>query len=152
MSFANWKPLIWSKYIQTELPKFTVFEKDCDYKYQGDVEKGKTVKISGAARPTIGNYTGASIGSPETPADTSVYLLIDQAKYFNIAVDDVDKAQAIPGIMETYINEGIRAQAETRDTYLATLMAQNYGTLSSSTSVSSKSTAKAAIDLALVTL
>ena len=32
MSYANFKPTIWSKYIQHELDKLTVFKGDCDYK------------------------------------------------------------------------------------------------------------------------
>ena len=37
-------------------------------------KKGERVKILGVGAPTIGSYTGASIGAPETVADQSTYL------------------------------------------------------------------------------
>ena len=45
MSYANFKPVVWSKYIQHELPKFTVYKQDCDYKFEGEAGQGKRVKI-----------------------------------------------------------------------------------------------------------
>ena len=30
MAYTNFKPTIWSKHIQHELPKFTVFEQGCN--------------------------------------------------------------------------------------------------------------------------
>lgn len=55
MSYANFKPVVWSKYIQHELPKFTVFKQDCDFKFEGDAGQGKRVKILNVGRPTIKN-------------------------------------------------------------------------------------------------
>ena len=49
MSYANFKPTVWSKYIQHELPKFTVFKQDCDYKFEGEAGQGKRVKKIGRA-------------------------------------------------------------------------------------------------------
>ena len=49
MAYANFKPLVWSKKIQHDLPKFTVFENDCDYQFSGEAGKGKTVKNSGCS-------------------------------------------------------------------------------------------------------
>lgn len=151
MSYANFKPLVWSRHIQLELPKFTVFEQDCDYKFKGEAKIGRTVKILGVARPTIGNYTGADIGAPETVPDSSVLMPIDQAKYFNFMVDDVDEAQSIDGLMKALMEESTRAMAEERDTYIASLV-KDAGTISASTSINSKTSAKAAIDLGLVAL
>ena len=90
MAYGNFKPIIWSKYIEHELKKQTVFKEDCDYRFEGEAGKGKTVKILGVGKPTIGDYKGADIGAPETVPDGSVTLMIDKAKYFNFQVDDVD--------------------------------------------------------------
>lgn len=149
MSYANFKPLIWSKHIQHELPKFTVFEQDCDYQFSGEAGEGKTVKILGVARPTIGTYTGADIGAPETVPDSSVILPIDQAKFFNFMVDDVDEAQSIEGLMPALMTESTRAMAEQRDTYLAGLAALGAGAFSTSTAVTTKANAKTLIDGAI---
>jgi hypothetical protein len=152
MSYNNFKPLVWSKQIQHELPKFTVFEQDCDFSFQGEVGKGKTVKILGVARPTIGNYTGAPIGPPETIPDSSVMLTIDQAKFFNFMVDDVDKAQAIDGLMPALMEESTRAMAEVRDSYIAGLCLDGAGKVSASAAIGTKAAAKSAIDAGLVWL
>ena len=45
MSYANFKPVVWSKYIEHELPKFTVYKQDCDYKFENEAGQGKRVKI-----------------------------------------------------------------------------------------------------------
>lgn len=151
MAYENFKPTIWSNKIQHELPKFTVFEQDCDYRFQGEVGKGKTVKILGVTRPTIGEYTGQDIGAPETLPDTSMLLPIDQSPYFNFMVDDVDEAQSIPGVMEAYMEEATRAMAEKRDSFIAAL-AKDADNISASTAVTSKATAKSAFDKAIVQL
>lgn len=152
MAYANFKPLIWSKHIQHSLKKFTIFEGDCDYKFSGEAGRGKTVKILGVARPTIGNYTGADIGAPETVPDSSVLLPIDQYKFFNFMVDDVDEAQSIDGLMSALMEESTRAMAETRDTYIAQLAALGAGTSSGSTEIKTAAGAKTAIDAGLVKL
>lgn len=152
MSYENFKPTIWSKYIQTELPKFTLLKQDCDYKFEGEVGQGKRVKILGIARPTIKTYAKTDIDEAEDVNDTSIYLDIDQWKYFNYGIDDIDKAQSVDGIMETLMEETNRAIAEDQDTFIANLVKTGAGAYSSTTSVSSKATAKAAIDLGLVTL
>ena len=63
MAYENFKPTVWSTKIQMEMPKFTVFENECSYQFEGEVKKGRSVKIIGVGRPTIGDYTGQSIGT-----------------------------------------------------------------------------------------
>ena len=66
MSYANFKPTVWSKYIQHELPKFTVFKQDCDYKFEGEAGQGKRVKILNVGRPTVKKYKpGKPIDEPD---------------------------------------------------------------------------------------
>lgn len=146
MSYANFKPVVWSKHIQHELEKFTVFKEDCDYKFQGEVGHGKRVKILGVGRPTIGDYTGAKIGAPEIVPDTSVYLDINQAKFFNFGVDDVDKAQAQEGLMAALMDESARALAENTDTFLAKEIAMGAGKKSTALTVTTPEEAKKAVD------
>ncbi len=125
MAYTNFKETIWSKYIEHELPKLTVFENDCDYRFKGEVGKGKTVKILGVERPTIGNYTGSDIGTPNTVSDSVLELKIDQAKFFNFMVDDIDEAQSKEGLMQALMEESNRAMAEERDKFIAKECATN---------------------------
>jgi len=152
MAYENFKPKVWSARIQLELPKFTVFENECNYQFDGEVKKGRSVKILGVGRPTIGDYTGDSIGTPEVIPDTAILMPIDQAKYFNFMVDDVDAAQAADGQMDALLEGSIRALAEERDKYIARLCAQDCGASSGSLAITDKLSVKAAVDSALVQL
>ena len=49
MSYANFKPTVWSKYIQHELPKFTVFKQDCDFKFEEEAGQGKCKTSRGSS-------------------------------------------------------------------------------------------------------
>ena len=153
MSYENFKPTIWSKYIQDQLPKFTVFKNDCDFKFEGEAGKGKKVKILGVSRPTIRTYVpGTDIAAPETPADSSVYLDINQYDYFNYGVDDIDKAQSVDGLMSALSLEATRALAEKEDAYIAEQLGTSAGYKSTSTLITTTEQAKAAIDALFVQL
>ena len=147
MSYANFKPVIWSKHIQHELPKFTVFKQDCDFKFEGEAKQGKRVKILGVGRPTIKDYKpGKDIDAPETVEDASTYLDIDQFKYFNYGMDDIDKAQATEGLMSALQEETTRALAEVEDIYCAKQIAVNAGYKTLSTLVTTEEEAKKAAE------
>jgi len=154
MAYSNFKPTIWSKYVQHELEKITVLQQLCNTKFQGEVGMGKKVKIIGVGRPTVGTYVpGTDISSAETPADNSIFLDIDQYKYTHFIVDDVDRAQSMDGLMQAYMEESTRALAQNRDSYIAGLAASlTGGGVSASTSANSPAKARAAIDTALGTL
>lgn len=152
MAFTNFKPIIWSKHIQHELAKYTVFEDGCNYTFKGDVGRGKTVNILGVAAPTIGDYNGTDIGAPETQEGIKQTLLIDQAKYFNYMIDDVDEAQAMDGIMDALMVETTRKMAAVRDQFIAKTIAEATGCGEVTQAITSKATAKSAVDKALTTL
>ena len=151
MAYTNFKQTFWSKHIQHELEKAAILAEFCNKEFTGEAKHGNQVKILGVGRPSIGNYTGASIGDPEEVSDSSVMLLIDKAKYFNFAVDDVDKAQTVPGLMEGLMEEATIAMGLEIDSFIAGL-AVNAGTVSSSTQINSAATAKTAIDAGIVAL
>lgn len=152
MAYANFKPTVWSKYIQHELSKMTVLQEDCNTCFEGEIGLGKTVKIIGVSRPNVGTYVpGSDIDSAETPADSSMLLTVDQFRYTHFIVDDVDRAQAQEGLMQAYLRESTSALAECRDRYIAATAAA--GTLrSASLAVTNAAEARAAVDTALVTL
>lgn len=151
MSYNNFKATVWSKFIQLELERKCILADWCNKKFEGQAKHNEMVKILGVGTPTIGNYTGASIGTPETIDDSSVFMKIDQAKYFNFMVDDIDKAQAQPGLMEAILTNTTRAMANVRDKHVAA-QAVDAGTLSATTEIKTAAAAKTAIDTAILTL
>ena len=151
MAYGNFKPIVWSEHIQRALEKAAVLVEDCNKEFEGEAKKGSRVKILGVNRPTIGNYTGANIGAPQTVSDTAVFLDIDQAKFFNIGVDDVDKAQSVEGLMPALMQESAAALAQERDKFVGSLSV-NAGGASSSTQVTTAAGAKALVDGAFLWL
>jgi hypothetical protein len=151
LAYTNFKQTFWSKHIQHELEKKAILAEFCNREFQGEVKQGNQVKILGVGRPTIGDYVGTDIGTPETVADSSVFLTINKAKYFNFMVDDVDKAQSVPGLMESLMEEATIAMNLQIDTDIAAL-AVNAGGLSATTQINSAATAKTAVDAAILAL
>ena len=56
MSFSNFKPTIWSRFIQTELEKKCKLVDDCNRQFEGEARLGGRVKILGAVAPEIFDY------------------------------------------------------------------------------------------------
>ncbi len=152
MSFANFKPTIWSHFIQTELEKKCKLVDDCNRQFEGEARLGSRVKIMGAAAPEIFDYD-ASVGmsTPQTLDGTSVFLDIDQAKAFNFMVDDLDRLQASPELMPVVLEEAGRKMAAARDSFVASL-AKDATQCSISSRVTTAEQAKKLVDAALLTL
>ena len=151
MGYANFKQTFWSKHIQHELEKKAILAEFTNREFTGEAKFGNSVKILGVGRPTIGDYTGASIGDPEEVADSSVMLTIDKRKFFNFAVDDVDKAQSTPGLMESLMEEATLAMALTIDSAIAA-QAVNAGAFSTSAQINTAALAKTAVDAGILAL
>ncbi len=151
MSYNNFKPTVWSKFIQLELERKCILADWCNKNFEGEAKHNEMVKILGVGVPTVGNYTGASIGDPETIEDSSVFMKIDQAKYFNFMVDDIDKAQAKPGLMEALLTNTTRKMANVRDLHVGT-KAADAAFKSNSLKISTTAEAKTAIDAGILTL
>lgn len=124
MSYANFVPKIWAKAIERELERKLVFAEDCNRQYEGDVKQmGDTVKILGVGKPTISKQKGGSIILPdaENVEDTSVEMQINTVAYFNFLVDDIDKRQAVGGMMDALNTEATQELASEMDKDIAAL-------------------------------
>ena len=122
MAVTNFIQTIWSKKILDALELECKLVDNCLREYEGDCKYAQSVKILGVGEPTIGDYTGADI-SIEAMSDEGQILTIDQAKYFAFYVDDVDKAQSVPGLPEEYQRKAVHGLAVARDSYVAGLIA-----------------------------
>ncbi|MDT2485048.1 phage major capsid protein [Enterococcus avium] len=94
-NYKNFIPTLWSARLLANLDKSLVALQFVNRDYEGEITAyGDTVKINQIGNVTIKDYTGADIDDPEELDSTQQNLVIDQAKYFNFAVKDVDKAQS----------------------------------------------------------
>ena len=121
MSLNNFIPQVWSARLLENLNKNHVFVNLCNRNYEGEIKGyGDQVKINSIGRITIGDYTkNTDISAPETLSDTQRILLINQGKYFNFQIDDVDKAQQQPKIMDEAMREASYELADACDSYIA---------------------------------
>jgi len=96
MAVVNFIPEIWSARLLTALQTRHVGAVICNRDYEGDVTPGATVNITSVADPTIDNYDGSDFTFDEL-SDATRALVVDQAKFFAIKLDDVDRVQAVNG-------------------------------------------------------
>lgn len=113
---------IWHKAYEHALKEITSLRNHCDFKYEKDAQNADTVYILNAVRPTVRTYVPGTAITRDAVDATRQALVLDQFKYFNIEMDDVYKAQTVPGALEASAQEGAQALALEGDKYVASLI------------------------------
>ena len=103
--------------------------------YQGDVKHMAALKISSIGRTTVKDYTRnagaggtaasptiAGIDRPEVLQGSSLFLNVDQQKYFNFEVEDIDQWQNNLALMDKAMREAAYAMANTIDLFCNTTL------------------------------
>jgi len=125
MAISNFIPSVWSGRILAALDKSLVYGSDMviNRDYEGEISNvGDSVRINSIGDVTISDYSrDTDINSPQALADAQQVLVIDQAKYFNFAVDDVDQLQQNPKVMEEAIRRSAYGLRNTIDQFIAAL-------------------------------
>jgi hypothetical protein len=150
MAVTHFIQTIWSKKIQDDLELKCKLVDNCLRSYEGDCEFARTVKILGVGEPTISNYDGSTPLTYPKMTDKGQELVIDQGRSFSFLVDDIDKAQSVPGLKEEYQRKAVHGLAVARDTYVAELI--KTGTNVTTATALTKEAVKEAIDAAIVEL
>ena len=116
---TNFQQTIWSKSILRSLDKITSLRNHCNFQYEKDSHNAKEVKILSVNRPTIRTYVPGTALVRESAADSSQTLILNQYRYFNFEVEDIVKAQSVPGLMEALTDEAGKGLALEGDKYVA---------------------------------
>jgi hypothetical protein len=128
MSLDNFNPEVWSQELLANLHKAHVYGSPgvVNTDYEGDIRSaGDTVRINSIGAVTVFDYTkNSDMSAPETLTDAQATLVVDQAKAFNFAVDDIDKAQQSPKVMAAAMGEAAYALRDAADTYVAAMYTQ----------------------------
>jgi hypothetical protein len=120
MSLNSFKPTIWSSKLFVRLQKNLVFASVVNRDYEGDISGyGDTVKINEISDITVSDYTGTLTW--QTLSDAQKILLIDQKKSFSFSLDDIDKAQMNPKVMNAAMQAASYAVADVIDQFIASL-------------------------------
>jgi len=121
MAVTNFIPQIWSARLLQHLDTSHVYANLVNRDYEGNISAyGDTVKIQQIGDITIGDYVkNTDIADPQTLTGDQRTLTIDQAKFFNFQIDDVDNAQTNPKLMDAAMQRAAYALADSTDKYVA---------------------------------
>ncbi len=123
MALDSFIPELWSARLLHNLNKTLVYGQTnvINRDYEGEIRNyGDTVRINSIGRVTVGDYAkNNDMAAPETLTDAQTTLVIDQSKYFNFQIDDIDKIQQYPKLMDAAMQEAAYALANTADQFIA---------------------------------
>jgi hypothetical protein len=122
---TQFQQTIWSASILRSLDKITSLRNHCNFQYEKDSKNAKEVKILSVNRPTIRTYVPGQPLQRESVADSSLLLKLDQYRYFNFEVEDIVKAQSVPGLMEALTDEAGKGLALEGDKYVAEIVKED---------------------------
>ena len=126
MAITNFIPTVWSENLYRALDQQYIGVANCNREYEGEIRQmGSVVKICGVGKVTVGNYTkNTDLTAPQALDDTVKELVIDRARYFNFQLDDVDRVQCTPKLMEAALHNAASALGEDADKYVFGLWEQ----------------------------
>lgn len=120
MAVTTFIPELWSARLLYALDKSHVATNLVNRNYEGVIaNQGDTVHINSIGAITVKDYTkNTDIAAPDALTTTDQSLVIDQCKYFNFQVDDVDKVQAAGDLIDTAMGRAAYALADVSDAFL----------------------------------
>lgn len=127
MSFQKFKPEVWSQKFMEDLDMKLVFKENCNHSYEGDARKpGDGVRILGLGDVDISSWHDGKLhqlSNPQEVSGNSIYMPINEIRYFHYYVDDLDKRQAQggSGLMGKYMSKAKDRMAEQIDTFIANM-------------------------------
>lgn len=144
MAITTFIPKLWAARLLDHLDKAHVATAFVNRNYEGEIRRmGDTVHIDTLTDLTIGTYTAnTDMSAPETLATTDQTLVINQAKYFNFQVDDIDRVQAAGPLMDAAMQRAAYGLADVVDQFIfntidaAVPSGNKIGTLASPTQIS----------------
>jgi hypothetical protein len=130
MSVESYKPTIWAKRALRHLENAHVYVKCVNREYEGEIRgMGSSVRINTVGDITIRDYVINTALTRENVHTTSQTLLVDQQKYFDYEVDEIDRKQAAaPNLIDDFLRRGMYQMAETMDDFLATTLTGSIAT------------------------
>ena len=120
MAVNTFIPELWSARLLYALENAHVATNLVNRNYEGEIKnQGDTVHINSIGAITVKDYTkNSDIAAPDALSTTDQTLKIDQCKYFNFQVDDVDNVQAAGDLIDTAMGRAAYALADAADAYL----------------------------------
>lgn len=123
MAITNFIPAVWSENLYKQLEKKYIGVANCTREWEGDIKEcGDRVKICGLGPISVFSYNkDTDLPAPVELTDESRELIINQADAFNFQIDDIDKAQTKPKLMNAAISQAADALVNKADKYVYSL-------------------------------
>jgi len=130
MAISTFIPQLWSARLLENLKNLHVATAFVNKDYEGEIKKaGDTVHINTIGAVTVKDYTkNTDIDAPEVLSTADQQLRVDQMKYYNFAVDDVDRVQAAGPLMDSAMREAAYGLADVADSYIFNALATGAST------------------------
>jgi len=126
MAINDFLTTVWSQTLHKQLNKEYIGVQNCSREFEGEIKtQGDRVKVSGIQPINVFDYTkNTDFNSTlQTLNSESQMLVIDQAVAFNFQIDDIDKAQQNPKLMQYAMKEAANALANKADLFVYSLYA-----------------------------
>ena len=121
--YTNLVPESWYKETLRHFDANTVFSKLVDYKYEKTIkQKGDTIYVRKTGNATLKNYERNQDTVPEDMTSEMIQITIDQQKYWDLIIDDLDSADMDIDIMSKTVTRAGVALAQAIDDYIMDLM------------------------------
>ncbi len=113
-------PEVMSKKLRRNLDNDSVWLDCINRDYEGEIKNaGDTVVINQPGNITVGTYVKGTAMTSESPEGNNMLLEINQQKYFNFDIEDIDKVQANINLVDKYFDRAKTAITLDKDTYLS---------------------------------
>lgn len=124
MAVTTFIPTLWSARLISALEKNHVATNLVNRDYEGMITgQGDTVKINRLGKIAVKTYTkNTDIASPDDLTTTDATLQINQAKYFNFQVDDVDAVQSAGNLVDEAMLNASYELVDVSDQYILATM------------------------------
>ena len=123
MAIINFIPTVWSESLTRSLNQEYVGVSHCNRDFEGEIKNcGSSVKICHVNDVRIYDYDPeCQIMSPESIDKSISTLTVDRARYFNFLIDDIDRVQKSPKLMDMAMRAAAHSLAMEADNYIFSL-------------------------------
>ena len=126
---GNWSPTIFSEKVVNFFRTAAVAEAITNTDFAGEIaQKGDTVKIIKEPVVTVRDYERGTETVRQDLDDDVITLIVDQAKYYDFAVDDIEDAMSHVNWESTAVSSGAFALTNSFDTNVLQNMHDNAST------------------------
>jgi len=121
--YTNLVPESWVKELLRHFDANFVFKQCVNFKYEKAIKgKNDTIHIRKVGTPSIKAYERNQAITAESMTSEKITFTIDQQKYWNLQIDDLDVADMDIDILNECVKRAGVALAETVDIYIESLM------------------------------